>query len=188
MTRLSKIWFCSDWHFNHDKPFIYLPRGYNSIEEMNKDIVNKHNSKVRKDDLVFCLGDCCMGGAEKNAENERLIESLNGKIVIIRGNHDGKRKIEMYQNCKNVVGVVSAYYLDYKKYSFLLTHHPSLTGNRDEHKPLKGRLINLAGHTHTDDPFNDIGLGTIYHVEMDAHGCFPIDIDSIIEDCKKKGL
>ena len=51
------IWLCSDWHFCHDRGFVYEPRGFNSIEEMNETIVNKHNSIVLPEDDVYILGD-----------------------------------------------------------------------------------------------------------------------------------
>ena len=33
------IYFTSDWHFCHNKPFIYESRGFKSIEEMNEIII-----------------------------------------------------------------------------------------------------------------------------------------------------
>lgn len=46
-------------------------------------------------------------------------------------------------------------------------------------------MINLCGHAHTTNPFADMDKGLIYHVELDAHGCYPISIDDIIEDIKE---
>ena len=33
------IYFISDTHFNHDRDFIWGNRGYNSVNEMNEDII-----------------------------------------------------------------------------------------------------------------------------------------------------
>ena len=35
---MSKIWFTSDLHFCHDRDFIYGPRGFKSVQEMNEAI------------------------------------------------------------------------------------------------------------------------------------------------------
>ena len=51
-------------------------------------------------------------------------------------------------------------------------------------KPLKKKLINLCGHTHTDNKFKDMDKGLIYHVELDAHNNKPVLLDDIIDDLK----
>ena len=35
----EKIWFTSDLHFNHDKEFVVQARGFETVEEMNKAIL-----------------------------------------------------------------------------------------------------------------------------------------------------
>lgn len=50
-------WFSSDLHFGHNKDFIYQARGFNSIEEHDKAIVDNWNSIVDEDDDVYLLGD-----------------------------------------------------------------------------------------------------------------------------------
>ena len=54
---MSQIYFTSDLHLCHDRGFIYEPRGFNSIEEMNNAIVENWNSIVTNEDNVFILGD-----------------------------------------------------------------------------------------------------------------------------------
>ena len=55
------IWIVSDWHFNHNKPFIYEARGYCSPEVMNEDLIARHNALVRPWDDVYVLGDLMLG-------------------------------------------------------------------------------------------------------------------------------
>ena len=47
------IYLTSDWHFCHNQPFLYEPRGFKNIEEMN-DII----SKIDFDNISYikCLG------------------------------------------------------------------------------------------------------------------------------------
>lgn len=174
------IWITSDWHFNHDKKFCYKARGYDTVAQMNEDIVLKHNILVAPDDDVYVLGDCFMGSDKDSGK--AWIEKMNGKIHIIRGNHCTDAKVEIYKSCSNVVEICGwAEMIKYKKYNFLLSHHPTLTSNMDEDKPIKARIINLCGHYHTTDRFIEMNKGLCYHVEMDAHNCRPCLLDDVIE-------
>ena len=40
------IWLTSDLHFCHDRYFIYEPRGFENIEDMNETIVNNIRSNI----------------------------------------------------------------------------------------------------------------------------------------------
>lgn len=179
----QKIWVTSDWHFGHQQSFLWEPRGYNSVEEMNEDIIRKHNEVVGENDIVYFLGDAMLND---NECGKRCIEQLNGNIHMIRGNHDTNARIEIYKDCKNVVAVGSyAEVIKYKKYHFYLSHYPTLTSNFDGDRSLKQRVINLCGHSHTDNKFLDMNKGLIYHCDMDAHNCYPVLLDDIIEDIKE---
>ena len=168
------IFVTSDLHFNHDREFVWKARGYNSVEEMNEDIVENFNSVVGKDDDVYILGDLCLGGGSPItlAKNKNLIESLNGMLHIIRGNHDTNQRVIMYALCKNVVDEVKwADMLNYKGYHFYLSHFPTLTGNLEK-ESLKQCTCNLFGHTHRSGglyrPFGfNIGCD-INHLEVDG--------------------
>lgn len=180
-----RIWITSDTHFNHNRDFIFLPRGFSSVEEMNNEIVKRWNSVVGENDLVYHLGDIMLNDNEKGIE---YLKQLNGRICILRGNHDTDSRINLYKQCPNVFNCGSlAKIIKYKKYRFYLSHYPTLTSNyREEDISIKSKLINLCGHTHTTDKFKDFKENLIYHCEMDAHNCYPVLLDDIIEDIKNK--
>ena len=54
---MGKIFITSDWHLNHSQPFIWQARGFNSVEEMNSELIRRHNKLVTADDDVYVLGD-----------------------------------------------------------------------------------------------------------------------------------
>lgn len=180
------IYLSSDFHFSHNKNFVYETRGFHAIEDMNEAIIERFNSVITKEDELYVLGDLCLGGgsAEAISANKALIERLNGTLHIILGNHDTQKRVEMYQKCKNIESIDYATVLKYKKYYFYLSHYPALTSNWDDDKSLKQRMISLCGHTHSINPFKDIDKGPIYHVECDAHNCYPVLLDDIIEEMK----
>jgi calcineurin-like phosphoesterase family protein len=82
--------------------------------------------------------------------------------------------------------VCDAKFLNIEKQNFFLTHYPCLTSNFDENKPLNRRTINICGHAHTKDKFLDFNKGLIYHVECDAHNCYPILLENILTDIRKE--
>lgn len=82
-----KIFIISDTHFNHKNIIEYTGRPFKTIEEMNEVIIKKWNDKVGKEDLVIHLGDFALGDKE---EVIKIRNRLNGKIILIKGNHDHK--------------------------------------------------------------------------------------------------
>ena len=150
---------------------------------MNENIVKNWNAIIQPDDDVYILGDIVLSDTDSGIA---ALKRLKGKIHIIRGNHDGDARIELYKTCPNVVEVCDAKWLKYKKQMFFLSHYPCLTDNHDDDKPLNRRIVSLCGHTHTQDKWLDWDKGLIYHVEMDAHGCQVVNIEQIINDIKEK--
>ena len=175
---MSKIWFSSDLHLGHNRSFIYAPRGFNSIEEMNEAIIERWNSVVGADDDVYVLGDLMLGDNEKGLD---CIERLNGKLHIVLGNHDTNvREMKYRYFARNVVEVAPAIRLKYHKYHFFLTHFPCMAGNL-ERESLTQTTCNLFGHTHSKQKFyNDIPF--MYNVAVDAHDCYPVEIEDVIAD------
>lgn len=178
---MPKIFMTSDLHLCHDREFLYKPRGFDCIEDMNTAIVERWNAVVAPEDTVYVLGDIMLND---NDEGIRLFKMLNGKIHIILGNHDTAVREDLYCFCWHVVEISYATVIKYGKLRFYLSHYPTITTNLDE-AHFSEHLLNLYGHTHqktnffNDNPF-------MYHVGMDSHDCTPVDLDTIIEEMKAK--
>lgn len=177
---MNNIYVTSDFHFCHDKDFIYAPRGFNSVTEMNETIIKNFNNIMDWSDTLYILGDCFLND---NEEGMKLMRRIPGEKHIIWGNHDTDTRKFLIGSEFLFHGY--AYLLKYKGYHFYLSHYPTITSNKDEDKPLKRRVINLCGHTHTQDKFKDMDKGLIYHCELDTHDNKPVLLDDIIEDIKE---
>ena len=177
------VWFTSDLHLGHNKPFLYEPRGFKNIQEHDNAIIENWNKIIRPNDKVYVLGDLMLNDNKAGIEK---IKQLKGQIYVVRGNHDTEVRVNLYNNCDNIIKVTEGQFLRYGKYHFYLSHYPTLCSNFDDSKPLKARMVSLCGHSHSQDAFADWDKGLIYHVELDAHNNFPVSIDSIIKDIKNK--
>lgn len=180
--KMSKTFVISDLHLCHNKDFIYAPRGFSSVEEQNAEIIKRWNSVVSDNDNVIILGDLMLNDNEKGIE---CLKKLKGHKAFIRGNHDTDKRIELY----NEIGMLDlgyAWTMKHKGYTFYLSHYPSCTSNYDIDKPLKARVINLCGHCHYKDKFAEFDKQLSYHCDADALDCYPIELDTIIEEIKAK--
>jgi len=177
---MSNIYVTSDLHLNHDKEFLYKPRGFDSIEDMNMAIVNNWNSVVSENDIVYVLGDLMLGGNEGTKKGIELLKLLNGEMRVILGNHDTDNRTEAYKTVDKITSIKFADRIKYNGYSFFLTHFPCITSNLEK-ETLKQCTINLFGHTHQTTNFY-MEYPFMYHVGMDSHNCTPVSMDQIITD------
>ena len=176
------IYFSSDFHLNHDRQFIYKPRGFNSVYEMNDAIISRYNEVVNPEDDVYILGDLMLGD---NDEGIRLIKQLKGNIHVVRGNHDSDARMELYSKCYNIVEITEGQFFKWNGYHFYLSHYPTMTSNLEKDPVLRKHVLNLYGHTHQATNFY-YEIPYMYHVGVDSHNCYPISIENIIKDIQKK--
>lgn len=99
MNMHSGTWIISDTHFGHVNILDYEPcrhqwlsTGIDAAKDdlvghMNSVLIEAWNSTVSEGDTVYHLGDFAMGNPEKWPGYRKR---LNGRIVLIKGNHDKK--------------------------------------------------------------------------------------------------
>ena len=180
---MDKIFFTSDLHFCHDREFIWGPRGFKSVQEMNDAIIERAWQAMESDDDLYILGDMMLNDNERGIE---LMNEMPGRKHLIIGNHDTITRIALYQG--RVANLedrpLYADMLHYNGYHFYLSHYPTLTGNLEK-ESLKQVTCNLFGHTHSKDKFYQ-DIPYMYNVALDAHNCYPVALDDIILDMEAK--
>ena len=84
---MSKIFFTSDLHFQHNNILKFVkPRPFSSIEEHDEIIINNWNNTVKNEDTVYVLGDIAL---KYNPDLlTKQLSRLKGKKHLILGNHD----------------------------------------------------------------------------------------------------
>lgn len=173
------IYFTSDCHFNHKNILAYEPesRPFATIEEMNEVIIANWNSVVTAEDEVWVLGDFFMG---QLTAIEPILNRLNGKIHLVRGNHDQKNRMKIYKACG--IDIHDIAYVQYKGRYFVLCHFPN---ESEEFVRMviedNSEVVWLYGHVHGKAPKGYVN-GT-YHVGADTNNLTPISIQQIWEEC-----
>jgi len=64
-------YFISDTHLGHSNIIKYTNRPFQSIEEMDKEIIKRWNERVEDEDIVFHLGDFCMLKSSEAPESRK---------------------------------------------------------------------------------------------------------------------
>lgn len=95
--------YTSDTHFGHAAVIDFCNRPFKDVEDMNEELIRRWNVLVKPGDTVFHLGDFSFMGSIKTKE---VVSRLNGKIVLIQGNHDKKPHrffSEVWQSFSDVI-------------------------------------------------------------------------------------
>ena len=170
-----KIFYISDLHLCHKNIMDFCERPYNTVEEMNEDIIEKWNSVVTPNDVVRILGDIAFPKSQEDIEQViKLVKRLNGNKTLIIGNHDHKllkdeRFIRLFSSIENYMMVKD------NGRKVILFHYPI-----EEWDGFYKGSIHLYGHVHN----NDVGLKDIknrYNVSADVIGFTPRTLDELIE-------
>lgn len=161
---MIETWFTSDSHWNHNKIIQYCNRPFLSVEQMNEEMIDRWNSVVSKEDKVYHLGDFAFGTP---AQQEEIINRLNGKIYLIMGNHDS-RKPQYYRD----LGFIEVYDhpIIFKEF-LVLTHEPLpfCFGQA---------MYQLYGHVHDSPMFETWGKNSAC-VCVERHGYYPVNLETI---------
>lgn len=127
------MWLIADTHFNHENIIEYTGRPFDNVNQMNQTIIDNWNAVVAPGDTVLHLGDFAMG----KDSVQGLVNSLNGNIHLIIGNHD--RSGKQWFRDQGFAEVYSSLQVG----NILFTHKPRIQ--------LAEGLVNYHGHLHGKD-------------------------------------
>ena len=184
----QKIFFTSDLHFGHENVIRFDNRPFNTVEEMDEEMIKRWNTKVGKGDIVYVLGDFIWKAATNEAVS--VIRRLNGQIILIKGNHD--RFLHNAAAKKALAGIkdyddICVTLEDGTTRRCILSHYfvPFYNGHRYQ-------AIHLHGHSHlTEEAAEESRITTElnekgYDLKIYNVGCMywnytPVTLDEILE-------
>ena len=187
----DKVFFTSDTHFYHTNIINFCRRPFMDIEAMNETLIANWNKVVGTNDIVFHLGDFCLGDS---AKWNRLLDRLNGEIYLILGNHDLKNFRKSYAERFKSVAMQMNIEVDNQK--ICLNHYPFLCydGSYDGVWQLFGHVHTNRNHTGNDTARLKMLFPTQYDVGVDNNDFTPVSfaqvkevIEKQIEQSKKGG-
>lgn len=163
---MTDIWFTADFHLNHSNILRYCNRPFPNVEEMNRVIIDRLNGRVKTNDILYFLGDFCMGSRSRAAEFRGQIRCRT--IFAIPGNHDKQiRKLIKEFNWLNDLTEISV-----NNQRIMLCHYAMRVWNHSS----RGAW-HLYGHSHGRLP--DIPSSRSMDIGVDAHDFFPWHFDEI---------
>lgn len=170
------VFFTSDTHFNHSNIIHFCNRPFRNVEDMNKTLISNWNSVVSPDDIVFHLGDFCLGGA---AEWTKILDRLNGHIYLILGNHDLKNIRQGFVSRFKHVTMQMRIMVD--KQPIYLNHYPFLCfdGGYKDVWQLFGHVHTRPNNTGIDAPRLQHLYPTQYDVGVDNNNFTPVSFDQV---------
>src|SRR3989304_2312958 len=114
----ESTWLIADTHFFHTNIGQYCdrPDGWQDL------IIENWNRFIQPGDIVFHLGDLALG---KKEDTEALVPLLNGKLYLMRGNHD--RRGKAFYDKLGITLVPDPFQMIYsKKLRLVFSHRPIL--------------------------------------------------------------
>ncbi len=140
-------YYISDLHFYHESLLTKMDcRGFADIEQMHEYIKNQWNKKVRPRDDVVILGDVSIERGRKTSE---ILEQLNGRLYLIRGNHDRFLYDRRFDASR--FGWIKDYEeLNDNKRKVVLSHYPIFCYHGQYRRDKEGnpKTYMLYGHVH----------------------------------------
>ena len=183
----DKVFFTSDTHFNHEKIIEYCKRPFSSVEEMDKKLVSNWNEVVSEGCTVFHLGDFAFGGFPIW---EGIRSQLNGRIILIRGNHDFRQNLQNLKRLDDMFDeVVLQKNIEIDGQSIILNHYPFLCyGGSYGHKvwALHGHVHQNPYGTSLDSSRLQYRFPTQYDVGVDNNNFYPISFNQLAEIINKQ--
>lgn len=164
-----KVLFTSDLHFTHRSIVQYTNRGVDTTQEDHDEwLIDLWNKQVDKDTIVYNLGDYVFN-ARKFEKFEAIDKRLNGKKILVRGNHDNRK---VFDKSGHEWYDLKGFNID--GHHFVMCHFPLAIWDKRHHG-----AWHLHGHSHGGyviDHGNilDVGLDSAYNI-LGEHKFFTLD-------------
>ncbi len=181
------IFFTADTHFGHlnltkaaKKPKPTGIRPFANVEEHDETLVKRWNAQVQPNDTVYHLGDVCWGSSKARNKFE-ILQRLNGKIHLIRGNHDQDIKATDMGMMGRFETIRDLATIKHNGRKIVLCHYPLTAWDSSS----RGSM-HLHGHCHGDLAPDPDRLR--YDVGVDVWDFAPVHVEAVFALMDEKAL
>ena len=173
------IYFTSDLHLGHKNIIRFCDRPFSSIQEMDEQLIENWNMKVKKQDTVYILGDLMFRAKEPP---EYYLGQMKGRKHLILGNHDKYwiKKVQIDRYFESVG--------DYLKFSdgqhqIIVCHYPMMSW------PGGRKAYMVFGHIHNDTAMDFWPIirnsENLLNAGVDVNDFFPVSLDEMIANNRR---
>lgn len=172
MKLSGKRFYISDTHFSHRNIIKFLDengnriRPFDSLEEMDNLIIENWNSTISPNDTVVHLGDVVI-----NRKSLSILNNLNGRKILIRGNHD-IFKLKDYLPYFDDIRAIEVK----PKSKVIFSHVPIHPDS------IKEGWVNIHGHTHQRS-LND---NRYFNISIEVMDYMPIEWNDLLERVERQ--
>jgi len=152
---MPDIWFTSDFHLGHKNIIRYCNRPFQTVAQMDDAVLDGLNKRVKVGDILYFLGDFCIGPSATALHFRQRIRCK--KIFAVPGNHDKQtRKLAQEFSWLGDLAEISTC-----GQRIVLCHYAMRVWNQSS----RGAW-HLYGHSHgklpeiTSSPSMDVGVDT----------------------------
>ena len=212
--KTHNVWFTSDTHFGHVNIVSGTTqwdvtrdrtRKFDTVEDMNRTIVDNINKVVMPDDTLVHLGDWSFGGLENiwNLRNRIMCKN----IILVFGNHDhhieGSKELPNHPNSDTAsilaqeLFIWTGHYLNLTivdntnegnggkspRTNIICTHYPMASWDT-----LGKGTIHLHGHIHTPKKYILPKVGKMMDIGVDGNDLKPWSYDEIMKIMRKQPI
>ena len=172
--------FVSDLHFGHENIIKLCKRPFDSIEEMDAALIKNWNRKVKKNDVVYLIGDVVW---DKN-KVAYYMEQLSGKKILIAGNHDSTwvKREECQKHFESVTSYIEVHL---NGHPITMCHYPMLEwkSSREETRRKLGYLIHGHIHNRIAEEYRQLFLSfNALNAGVDVNFFEPVTFEELLEN------
>ena len=164
------LWFTADHHFGQEEARDYFLRPFQTVREMDEELITRHNKIVAPRDTVYFLGDLTLFGQWQQSYVTETVKALHGEKVLILGNHDHFNPLDYVK-----MGFQSVH-TELKIKGFVLVHDPMMC-NVDTSTRV------LCGHVHRLFKWKR----DVINVGVDVWDYEPVSYDTILALVNDRG-
>ncbi|MDE5592940.1 MAG: metallophosphoesterase family protein [Clostridiales bacterium] len=188
------IYFTSDLHLGHKNCIDFCARPFASVDEMDEALISGWNNRVKNDDTVYIVGDLVW----ESSDPLKYVTRLNGKKILIIGNHDVKwlkrygiatvsddGRVELRDYSEYFINIAQYVETSVDGVTITLCHYPMLEWKASRKIGSKKLGYLIHGHIHNSRDKKYMPLWLLPHAlnaGVDINNYAPATFDELIKN------